>query len=397
MLAQRAPQQWNAAAHALWQAGRRGEAVNAVLADINGHGARKPVEKVLQLAYYVFLCGDAAHAAAFLEAVLPEHPDHLELRRNLAVCLARSRQHERAVEHWQAYLARVPADYRALDSLAHCYSALGRFEAARRAGAGSLRLKDERHRTRKPGWRLPAGTPDGFAKQAHKRKVLCFSLWGSHPRYLRGALDNLLAAPVVYPGWTVRFHADDSVPQELLGALQALGADLRMEPAGQAEAERLAWRFKVADDPAVGRFLVRDVDALIGPREKAAVDEWLRGGCWFHVMRDWWTHTDLMLAGMWGGVAGVLPSLAGLLADYVPQEMVTQNVDQWFLRDRVWAHVRESCHVHDRCFDPPGAQRWPLPDPPGDAHVGQDVYAVQREAQAARLAPWIGRLACLRA
>jgi hypothetical protein len=35
-------------------------------------------------------------------------------------------------------------------------------------------------------------------------------------------------------------------------------------------------------------------------------------------IRDGWTHTDLMLAGMWGGVAGALPDLQTQADRYVP-------------------------------------------------------------------------------
>jgi hypothetical protein len=55
---------------------------------------------------------------------------------------------------------------------------------------------------------------------------------------------------------------------------------------------------------------VRDADSVLNLRERLAVDDWLASGRWFHIMRDWWSHTDLVLAGMWGGVAGVLPPCA---------------------------------------------------------------------------------------
>jgi hypothetical protein len=124
---------------------------------------------------------------------------------------------------------------------------------------------------------------------------------------------------------------------------------------------------------------------VVNERERRAVDEWIASGYWFHAMRDWWTHTDLLLAGMWGGVAGVLPPLATMLSRYSPGVMETPNVDQWFLRDEVWRYVRQSCLVHDRCFRSPGSRPWPDPDPAGSIHVGQNVFAVGREAQEARL------------
>jgi len=109
-------------------------------------------------------------------------------------------------------------------------------------------------------------------------------------------------------------------------------------------------------------------------------------------MRDWWTHTDPMLAGLWGGIAGVLPPLHGLLTEYQTAVMETPNVDQWFLRDMVWPLMREHCLVHDRCFSMPGSLPWPTPTPAGLEHVGQDAHAADARAQEARLLPYLHRL-----
>ena len=52
-----------------------------------------------------------------------------------------------------------------------------------------------------------------------------------------------------------------------------------------------------------------------------AVDEWLTSGRYFHVMRDWFIHTDLIIAGMWGGVGGALPSLERSVGEIKPIRM----------------------------------------------------------------------------
>lgn len=141
--------------------------------------------------------------------------------------------------------------------------------------------------------------------------------------------------------------------------------------------------------------MVRDCDSVINAREAAAVGEWLASGRAFHVIRDWWTHTDLMLAGMWGGISGLLPGLESLFEAYRARAVETPNWDQWFLRDCVWAYVRESCLVHDRLFRVPGSVPLPGPVPRGNRHVGQDEYAVRRDEQEKDLADWIERLPCL--
>jgi len=216
-------------------------------------------------------------------------------------------------------------------------------------------------------------------------KLLVFSLWGNNPRYLRGALQNLLHCPDVYPEFLCRFCVDDSVPADLLTALADNGAEVVRET-DTSQRLRLTRRFLAADDPQVAVYLVRDCDSLINAREAGAVREWLDSDKSFHAMRDWWTHTDPILAGMWGGLGGVLPPLAPLIANYQSKLMETPNIDQWFLRDRIWPSIRCDTLVHDRFFATENRHPFPGPEPTGNYHVGQDEFAVRREQQAAQLA-----------
>jgi hypothetical protein len=388
------PTGWHAQAHGLWQEGRRTGAIHSVLAQLNAESGSKPAPLVIQLAYYVFLVGDPKAAAGFLERGLQDHPDHLEMLLNAGACWSRAGVHDRTVAMIQRYLQKGGTDPVAYDALANAHSRLGNLEAAQAAGETSLRMKDAATRP-VTGWTLPSATLGAFAALPGKRDVIAFSLFGNQPRYLRGAIDNALAARAVYPGWRLRFHVDGSVPADVTAALVELGCGLVREPDGQTMRQRLGWRFKVASDPGVGRFLVRDVDSVVGMREAAAVAEWIASGRWFHVMRDWWTHTDLILAGMWGGVADVLPAMAPLLDSYRPRAAETPNVDQWFLRDEIWRYVRQSCLVHDRCYRLFDARPWPGPAPEGDIHVGQDVFATRRIGQEQRLAAWIARVPSL--
>lgn len=389
------PSGWDAKAHSHWHEGEKQVAIDAVLKLLNSHGNEKPVPLVLQLGYYIFLAGDYAGAAHFLELARQHHPQHPELLLNLAVCLSRSDQPLLALERSQEVLILQPENVAAFDTLCVSLYKLGKSAEAAAAGAKALSLKDKAQKPHPLDWSLPLVLPSNMACMAGKCSVIAFSMWGANPRYLRGAIDNALAASAVYENWTLRFYVDETVPLEVCNALSSLGGDVRFESSGQSLLQRLAWRFKVANDPEVGRFLIRDVDSVINQREALAVDEWVASDRWFHVMRDWWSHTDLILAGMWGGVAGVLPQFTEKLALYKSATMETANIDQWFLRDEVWCFVRTSCLVHDRCFSFADARPWPGLLPQGNVHVGQDVFAVQREAQETRLADWLPRLKSL--
>ena len=363
----------------LWATGARQAAIQSVIADINAAPDPKPVPLVLQLCYYLFLCNDMRAAGFFLERARAQHPQNAELLRNLAAVWVRSGQLEQASDILQQALALSPDDPLLYDTLASLSYRLGRFDAASEAGTRALVLKDALQPARDDAWQLPTVAPAEFA--AGKANTVAFSLWGDAPRYCQGALDNVAAMPTVYPGWRARFYVDETVPASLLHQLGAASAQVVMQPSAQPLRDKLAWRFGVANDPTVARFLVRDVDSVVSPRERHAVSEWVASGTWFHVMRDWWTHSDLILAGMWGGVAGILPDLGQLLRAYRPPHLETPNIDQWFLRDCVWRYVRTSCLIHDRCFRAAGARPWPDPDPPGDTHVGQNEHARRCEHQ----------------
>ncbi len=396
MAEERMPKGWDAAAHAAWLKGQKDRAIQAMLAAINGHGPKKPLPLALQLVYYLYLIGQYRAGAGFLERVRPHYPQSPELLLNLGVLWSLAGDHAQSVACMKALVEIDPDNPVAFDSLAASFHRLGALDNARQAGTRALVLKDAASRGGPKACAWPARGPGEWLAGRGLRQVVSFSLWGANPRYLRGALDNAVQAPAVYPGWTLRYYVDDTVPADIRAALGTLGAEVVMEPPGQGLRQRLTWRFKVANDPQVGRFLVRDVDAVINPREAWAVAQWIASDRWFHTMRDWWTHTDLMLAGLWGGVAGVLPDLSQMLLRYRSKTMETPHIDQIFLRDEVWPLIRAHCLVHDRCFGPPGAVGWDLPEPAGNTHVGQDEFAARRDEQAQRLADWVGRHTSLR-
>lgn len=388
---------WQTDVQSLWDQGQRQEAINLLLERINGQRPVVPRQPGLQLSYYVFLLGDLAGAELFLRRLLEQYPEDLEILENLAVLLGRQHKDPEAIERFQQVLQLQPDRANAWDGLAASYSRASRFAEAQQAGEQSLALKTAAAAVL-PGWSPPACTPAVFLEQAapeERRDRIAFSIWGSNPRYLRGALRNALLIPELYPGWQARFYLDQSVPLELRELLLSLGAECVLMPEDQSLRQKLCWRFLVANDPSVGRFLVRDCDSVVSQREVAAVSEWLRSERWFHVMRDWWTHTDPMLAGMWGGVAGVLPDLQGLLRRYQPVAKETANVDQWFLRDVLWGSVRQHALIHDRCYRSEGSMTWPMPSPAGDSHVGQDEFSASRAQQAHWLACWIQTFSCL--
>ena len=316
--------------NALRELGRFGESVAAYRKAL----CLEPgsAEALTNLGSSLFELGQAAEAEA-------------AVRRSLAI-------DAEIVESWNALLGFVLQD--------------GRMDEAVEVGRTALALKDRL--TAKPYGDLATVAPPG-APEPGKPWIIAFSLWGRHQTYVSGALENAASMRRLFPEWRCRFYCDDSVPLHVREALAGHDAEIVMMP-GSDGFERFAWRFLAASDPGVGRFICRDCDSRPSRREAAAVAEWVASGRSFHILRDHPKHADLILAGLWGGVAGVLPDMAGLIADF---QFRSKFCDQRFLGEVVWPRIKTDVLIHDSYYDLFGSRPFPTgPADPSD-HVGMGL------------------------
>jgi len=385
------PVRWDKEAALLWRSGLREPALAKTLQSL-AQATEPDADHFIQPGFYLFQLDRFDEAVAVLERGAELFPKHPMLLLSLGSAHNRARHHMEAIPWLERFLALGFSDPSAFDALASSHAETGDLIKAKLFGTMALAEKDKATADRH-------GTPPLNLKRrpGKKKQVIAFTLFGSRPRYLRGALHNVLAATELYPGWVCRFYVDASVDETFLGALEAEGAEIVRDEGSDTDLRHLLTRrFQVADDPKVGRFMVRDCDSVVNPRESAAVAEWIESGMPFHVMRDWWTHTDPMLAGLWGGIANVFPDMGGQLAVFIGDKPLSTNWDQYFLREQVWPAIRNHVLVHDRCFPSYRAQPFPTPTPAGREHVGQNEYASDQVAQAAALAAFAGKVPALR-
>jgi len=246
-----------------------------------------------------------------------------------------------------------------LDGLVTVYSRLGEFDNAHKYGCMSLKLKDKQaHDEANLDWlktqlninKISVEKPiPQFNCDTPARNIIAFSLWGNDPVYIKPAIINALIAPIIYPGWRARFYCDDSVAPESIKQLKENQAEVIITESKGAF-HGLFWRFLVASDPEIDRFLIRDCDAVLNCQERVAVDEWLTSNKHFHLMRDCYTHNELILAGMWGGVGGIIPNISSLIDAYYKKSGKVRSIDQQFLRHCIWPFVKQSCLTHDEYF-----------------------------------------------
>lgn len=175
--------------------------------------------------------------------------------------------------------------------------------------------------------------------------VISFSVWGTDPSFLGGAVQNFVEAPHIYPGWRPRIYCRDDVPKIYLDRYAELGAQVIVMPQTLGDWEGLFWRFFPIFDPNVGRTIVRDCDSRINKREAVAVGEWMGTARPLHAMRDHIEHTTVpIMGGMWG--CTYWPVLSDLICAWT--KFGEKGNDQEFLAAKVWPRMREQALVHDR-------------------------------------------------
>lgn len=156
----------------------------------------------------------------------------------LGLSLAQAGRHAEAIAELMRYFAMGAGNPAAYDALAqsalHCPDSIpGRLQ-----GSLSLARKD------KAAMAGRQAVARARPPQEGKKRIIAFTLFGSDPRYLRGALHNVLAARAFYPGWTCRFYVDTSVDEALIEALRSEGAEIvkdeSLSPIGRRR--RSCWR-----------------------------------------------------------------------------------------------------------------------------------------------------------
>lgn len=209
-------------------------------------------------------------------------------------------------------------------------------------------------------------------------KVITFSLWGDRPTYNIGVIKNAQLALTVYPDFECWIYIHkETVPQGTIDELNKMNNVKIIMKDGDIINEKCMprnWRFEAIDDPSVEIMLSRDADTRILLREKLAVEEWLKSGKLFHIMRDHPHHSCKILAGMFG--TKKIPALPNW-----KEKMGTINqtgkisYDQDFLVDIIYPIIKNNSIIHASFhrFEP-DCNFFPIKYDNAYNFVGQYVY-----------------------
>lgn len=369
----------------LGESGRIAEAEQALRAAVSE--SPENVDAQANLGVILRRRGKLPEALKQLREALSRGPAHENANYNLGVTLIDMGREQEAIAPLERAVATNPDNVLARANLARVLHHAGRDEEALQHGLQALRLKDGHSCAafrRHPGAGLQKDPTDGsfllppFKPDQPERNIIAFSLWGSDQQYTQGAAINARIAPYLYPEWTCRFYCDRSVPQGVIHELERSGAQVVLcESRGPGHG--LFWRFYAANDPTIDRFICRDCDSRLNMQERVAVDEWLASDQPFHIMRDAVFHTELILAGMWGGVSGLLPDMKHLTDDFFRAGR-HRWMDQDFLRAVVWPLIKDHALCHDSYYEFHGARQFPsFGRRPPRLHVGAVEKVTLRE------------------
>ena len=180
------------------------------------------------------------------------------------------------------------------------------------------------------------------------RKIIAFGLWGTHPRYTQGAVENARIAQTLYPDWTCRFYLGASVPADVVAELRAQPNVETLEVDEPEDLRATFWRFRAARDADI--LLCRDADSRLSRTEAAAVDAWLESDKEAHAMvfnRPRFDHSLDLLAGLFGVRGQALQDLHREAASYSPQDIYGD--DEIFLHRRLKPLLvqRDALLTHD--------------------------------------------------
>jgi len=209
-----------------------------------------------------------------------------------------------------------------------------------------------------------------FPKFTEKR-IISFGLYGTNDKYTKGAIKNVQLAKIYFPGWICRFYVTKDVPSSIIDNLKELRAEIVDIPEGKGYTSGMFWRFMVASDENIDRYIIRDCDSRVNSRDAMAVQEWVNSGYKVHIMRDHANHCHTINGGMWGGVKGSLNQMNELINKWENRD--EYYADMSFLADEIWPLIEDDQLSHDSycCDKYKNARPFPSRRPPTYQHVGQ--------------------------
>lgn len=209
------------------------------------------------------------------------------------------------------------------------------------------------------------------------KKVITFSLWGNLPRYTIGAIKNIELVPKFYPDFEVYIYIHkETVPEEIVNRIREFSyVTIIFKEGDLLKIKPMMWRFEAIDDRDVEIMMPRDADTRILEREKLAVNEWLKSGKLFHIMRDHPDHGAKIFGGMFGTKKNSAIKSWNKLINKIRQNGTRHN-DTKLLNNLIYPKIKDNCMIHTsfKFFENEDYRPFPIPYSKEFRFVGEYVY-----------------------
>jgi len=137
-------------------------------------------------------------------------------------------------------------------------------------------------------------------KDIPNKKIISFCLYNDITIYNYGVYINYELHKYIYPEWIIRIYVDKTVNSELLNNIITNYLDIEVILI-DSNISPMYYRFLPIDDKNVEFFISRDLDSIIGFKEEAMVDEWLKSDRRLHLIHEVFPgHRHTIMAGMMG-------------------------------------------------------------------------------------------------
>jgi hypothetical protein len=180
------------------------------------------------------------------------------------------------------------------------------------------------------------------------KQIISYSLYGSNPKYLIGAIKNAIIAQRIMKDFILFFYVGASVPDWCVQTLSLFENVEILRMSGAEDSSAMFWRFHAFAEGA-DYVLVKDADARLSLRDLYAHQEFVESGLNFHIVKDHPVgHNIEMLAGCFSVKGENVADIHSLISSYP----VNGNFgcDQDFLRDMIYPRAKQSMLVHDSYF-----------------------------------------------
>ena len=131
-------------------------------------------------------------------------------------------------------------------------------------------------------------------------KIFSFCLYGDIDYYCLGLIENINIINEKYKDWKIYVYYYN-IPDNILEILKNKENTYLFECKHKGfKWEGMFWRFYPIEDENIDYFLSRDADSRVTHREMVLVNEWIKSGKTFHIIRDHPNHNIEILGGTFG-------------------------------------------------------------------------------------------------